>query len=137
MLKKIIVLFVAFIAAQVLGIAEEPGKEMSAQQAAIDATLKEDPNQIVLVVNGLSCPNCAIGIGKKVCELGFIDTEALPKGVKVNAKVSLLTVAIKKDQTIEIEPLVEAIRKAGYDPVRLYQRTEGDALKVTDIPQDS
>ena len=136
MLKKWIIVCLAYAATQYVGKSEEPKVRLSAETVAVEAKLTEQPNQIVLAVNGLCCRSCAIGIGKKVCKLDFIDTNALPQGVKVDRKNSLLTVAVKQNEKIDVPALAEAIRKAGYDPVRLYQRIENGSLKVTEIPDD-
>jgi hypothetical protein len=90
----------------------------------------------VLAVDGMCCRNCGIGIGKKVCTLDFVDTEALPKGIKIDRKNSLLTVALKEGEELDTASLTEAVRKAGYSPVRLYKRGEAGSLQVIDITDD-
>ena len=133
MLKKWIVLLIICLTTQLLVKSEEPEDKLKVELATVEAKLAEQPNHIILTVNGLRCQNCAIGIGKKVCKLDFIDTEALPRGVKIDRKNSLLTVAVKKNEKIDAASLTDAIRKAGYDPVRLYHRIEDGSLKVTEI----
>ena len=115
--------------------APKPDKDtLMKEWSTISARLPGQTNQIILAVNGLCCRSCAIGIGKKVCTLDFVDTNSLPRGVKVDRKNSLLTVSVKDAEAIDPESLTRAIRKAGYDPVRLYRRTADGELTVTDIP---
>ena len=136
MTKVWMVIFLVCLATQTPCICEEPNDKLSAERVIVDAKLREQSNQVILAVNGLCCRNCAIGIGKKVCNLDFVDTEALPKGVKVDRKNSLLSVAIKENEKVDIPSLAKAIRKAGYSPVRLYQPAENGVLKVTEISDD-
>ncbi len=136
MMRKWIAIFIVFMAAQLTAMSEESDNLLSTERTMVEAKLAKEPNQVVLAVNGMCCRNCAIGIGKKVCQLGFIDTDALPKGVKVDRKNSLLTVAVKKDETVDVAALARTIRKAGYNLVRLYQRVENGSLEVTEISDD-
>ena len=135
MLEKRIGVLIFCLLTQLIVNGEEGETTVRAEQAVVEATLNEHPNFIVLAVNGLCCRSCAIGIGKKVCELDFVNTDALPKGVKVDRKHSLLTVAVKDKEAIDISSLTHAIRKAGYEPVRLYQRIENGSINVTEIPK--
>ena len=109
-------------------------EELARERTTVKSRLSGQTNQVILAVNGLCCRSCAIGIGKKVCGLDFVDTNSLPRGVKVDRKNSLLTVSVKNSETIDPESLSQAIRKAGYDPVRIYQNSDDGTLKVTDIP---
>ena len=119
-----------------LALAEETSDPLEVEKALVEEKLTKEQNQVVLAVDGLCCRSCAIGIGKKVCKLTFVDPEALPKGVTVDRKNSLLTVAVKENESIDIDELAKAIRKAGYKPVRLYQLGDDDDLKITTIPND-
>ena len=135
--SKWIAILIICMATQTGVISEEQKDELSAERAKVEAKLAGNPSQIVLAVNGLCCRNCAIGIGKKVCKLDFVDTDALPKGVKVDRKNSLLTVSLKQNEKVDLTSLATAIRKAGYEPVRLYQRIENGSLKITEISDNS
>jgi hypothetical protein len=114
--------------------AESAADGLAKERTTVESRLSGQTNQIILAVNGLCCRSCAIGIGKKVCGLDFVDTNSLPRGVKVDRKNSLLTVSVKNSEMIDPEALSQAIRKAGYDPVRIYQNSDDGTLKVTDIP---
>lgn len=106
--------------------------ELRKERDIVKARLAENPDQVILAVNGLCCRTCAVGIGNKVCKLDFVDVTTLPKGVKVDRKESLLTVSIKSGKNIDLSSLIEAIRKAGYDPVRFYRKIH-DSVTVTKI----
>jgi len=133
-MKIFVAIFGVCLIAQPLLFAEELDKELEQERAKAEARLSDNANQVVLAVDGLCCKNCGIGIGNKVCKLGFIDTDALPKGVKVHRKEALLTVAVKENEPVDFDSLIKAIREAGYDPVRVYERNDDGALKSTDIP---
>jgi len=110
-----------------------PSKELMAEKSVVQTKLLSEPNRLVLAVNGMCCRNCAIGIGKKVATVGNIDTKALPKGISIDRENGLLTVAVKEGAKVEYAKLFDAIRKAGYDPVRMYQMGTDHSLVVTNI----
>lgn len=116
-------------------IAEEvlPEVELLKEKSLAQTKLLEKPDHLILAVNGMCCRNCAIGIGKKVSGVENVDTEALPKGIHIDRQNGLLTVAVKKGSKINYNQLYEAIRKAGYDPVRLYQLNSDLSLNVIQI----
>ena len=134
-MKSIILILLTAMATAVYGD-QENKIALSKERSAVESHIANTKNQAVLAVNGLCCRSCAIGIGKKVVDLDFIDTEVLPNGVKVDRKNSLLIVSIKEGMKIDLPTLVKAINNAGYKPVRLYEQEPGSALKVTDIPND-
>lgn len=132
-ISTLTVLFVA--AALSVAQAEDSATDPFAdEKSLVTERLTEKPDTVILAVDGMCCRTCAIGIGKKTCLLEFVDTEALPpKGVLVDRVNSLLTVSIKKGEVVNVASLVEAIRKAGYNPVRFYQLLEGEKLTVETI----
>ncbi|MDA0990735.1 MAG: heavy metal-associated domain-containing protein, partial [Verrucomicrobia bacterium] len=115
---------------------EETSAFLSAERLKVEQRLASQTNAAIFAVNGMCCRNCSIGIGKMVCELPFVDTAVLPKGVKVDRKDSLLTVALKPGTAVDQESLVEAIRKAGYDPVRFYQQNQDGSLQMSEVPPE-
>lgn len=125
------------LATPFLGLAEEKLDALSPEQALVEKKLSGDAALLVVAVNGMCCRTCAIGIGKKVCQLDFVDTEVLPKGVAVDRENSLLTVSVIEGEAIDVPSLVQAIHAAGYDPVRLYQRDADGTLQVTDVSKGS
>ena len=114
--------------------AESATDPLTDEKKLVKERLTEKPDTVILAVDGMCCRTCAIGIGKKTCLLEFVDTAALPpKGVLVDRVNSLLTVSIKKGEVVNVASLAEAIRKAGYNPVRFYQLLEGKKLTVETI----
>ena len=134
-MKFIISIFGLCLVLPSLLLAEPLDKALVKERANAEARLSGSTNQVVFAVDGLCCKSCGIGIGNKVCKLEFIDTSALPKGVEVHRKDALLSVAVKDNETVDVASLVSAIRKAGYEPVRLYERSDDGALTSTDIPK--
>lgn len=135
-MKIFVAIFGVCLIAQPLLFAEELDKELEKERAKVAAKLSDIANQVVLAVDGLCCKSCGIGIGNKVCKLEFIDTDALPKGVELHRKDALLTVAVKENEPVDFGSLIKAIREAGYDPIRLYERNDEGVLKLTDIPKE-
>lgn len=132
--KPLFVLLVCLLGSiGVLHCEELPAKELLAEKSIVQTKLLAESNRLVLAVNGMCCRNCAIGIGKKVAEVGNVDTKALPKGIIIDREHGLLTVAVKEGAKIEYSKLFDAIRKAGYDPVRLYQMGVNNSLVMTQI----
>jgi copper chaperone CopZ len=121
MIKSTFYIFGLFLCSLLLSdsvYAEEVSKE---KKELIKSILTKNNQYLVVSVNGMCCRNCAIGIGKKVNELDYVDANELPKGIHIDRKNSLLTVAIKVDHMAQMDSLFAAIRKAGYDPQVLYQ----------------
>lgn len=110
-----------------------PSAEMLKEKSLVQAKLLETPNRLILAVNGMCCRNCAIGIGKKVAQVGNVDTQALSKGIHIDRVNGLLTVAVKEGAMVNYPSLYDAVRKAGYDPVRLYQLNSDKSVSVTNI----
>ena len=114
--------------------AESATDPLTDEKKLVKERLTEKPDTVILAVDGMCCRTCALGIGKKACRLEFVDTAALPPtGVLIDRVNSLLTVSIKKGEVVNVASLAEAIRKAGYSPVRFYQLVEGKKLTVETI----
>ena len=115
----------------------EPNPEISgdARRIAAEKVLSENDSVLTVYVKGLCCPSCAIGIRKKVSKLDFVDPKRLSKGVTLDTKTQLATIAIKGYKKVELSALAQAIRDAGYDPFHVYQLDKG-RLITTEIPQD-
>jgi len=114
-----------------------PSPEITKDERSVAAqkVLNELNHAATIYVKGLCCPSCAIGIRKKVSTLEFIDTKRLKKGVSLDTKTQLATIALKEDKTINSTALAKAIRDAGYTPFHLYQLQKGK-LETTVIPQE-
>lgn len=127
----------ALLIASFAGTAAAQDIDLEEEKIQVKVAFKGNSEQLVVAVNGMCCRSCAIGIGRKVCKLDFVDTKTLPKGVKVDRKTGLLTVAVKSGEEMDFVSLAKAIRDAGYDPVRIYQQLDDGTLNVTDVPRDS
>jgi copper chaperone CopZ len=129
-------LTVLFVAAtlSVAQAADSATDLLADEKKLVTERLTEKPDTVILAVDGMCCRTCALGIGKKACQLEFVDTAALPPtGVHIDRANSLLTVAVKKGEVVNVASLAEAIRKAGYNPVRFYQLVEGKKLTIETI----
>jgi copper chaperone CopZ len=111
--------------------------EISQDERSVAAlkVLTEIDKAMALYVKGLCCPSCAIGIRKKVSLLDFIDTERLKKGVNLDTKTQLATIAVKDKKVVDTSALAQAVRDAGYTPSHLYRLRNGE-LETVVIPQD-
>ena len=129
-------LTVLFVAAtlSVAQAADSATDLLADEKKLVTERLTEKPDTVILAVDGMCCRTCALGIGKKACQLEFVDTAALPPtGVHIDRANSLLTVSVKKGEVVNVASLAEAIRKAGYNPVRFYQLVEGKKLTIETI----
>jgi len=95
---------------------------------AAKAKLNAESDALVVFAKGLCCPSCAIGVRKMISRLNFVDRKRFNKGVDLDTKVQLITVAIEEEKTPNYELLTEAIVDAGYDPVHSYSLSEGNLL---------
>ncbi len=66
-------------------------------------------------------------------KLEFVDTGRFKKGVVLDAKTQLVTVAVKQGQAVNKPALSRAIDDAGYDPIHLYMLENGE-LQTMPIP---
>ena len=78
----------------------------------------------VINVNGIVCEFCSIGVTKKVSKLSFIDKSKYNKGVKVQIKNQMVTIAVKDDALLDKDALYAAIESGGYNPVEIFELTE-------------
>ena len=92
---------------------------------------------VVLYAQGLCCPSCAIGVRKKVSRLSLIDRKRFNKGVELDTKTQLVSVAVTQspDETA-IASLSQSIWNAGYTPVRFYAMA-GDEVVSTPLPGEN
>ncbi len=114
-----------------------PNPEISQDQRIVEAqnVLNEVEKAITVYVKGLCCPSCATGIRIKVSVLDFVDTARLTKGVTLDTKTQLATIAVKDEADVDPAALAQAIRDAGYTPFHLYRLRDGK-LETTVIPGD-
>ena len=132
--KFVTLLFAGMIslsAAQLYSKEMEPNPEATEEVrvAAASEKLNKEADTVVIYAKGLCCPSCAIGVRKMVSRLDFVDRKRFNKGVDLDTKAQLITVAIAEAKSPNFKSLTEAILDAGYDPVRSYNLKDGLLLK--------
>ena len=126
----VIVVLVSFAQWPVFGLEAVTTLEANEAVRLVSARekLSNEPDSVILYAKGLCCPSCAIGIRKHISKLDFVDRKRLNKGVDLDAKTQLVTVAVLEAKKVDYPLLGKAVRRAGYDPVRVYKLENGDLL---------
>ena len=134
-LKKNVVCLVALIASTGLSVVTvaaadgDPDAKQEVRDIAVKAKLKERKNISLVYVKGLVCPSCAIGIRVKVSKLPFVDATRYKRGVDMDIKSQLLTVALLPGIKTDTRSIDKAVTNAGYEVVEWYSM-EGGKLKA-------
>ena len=134
-IRKKLVCLVALIVSVALSIVTvsaadgDPDAKQEVRDIAAKAKLKERKNISLLYVKGMVCPSCAIGIRVKVGKLPFVDVTRYKRGVDMDIKSQLLTVALLPDVKTDRRSINKAVSNAGYDAVEWYSM-EGGKLKA-------
>ena len=126
-------LYAAFVAATLLlssntfALGEDVSEEVSEEVRLVAAKekLNSESASAVMYAKGLCCPTCAIGVRKKISKLDFVDRKRFNKGVDLDTKNQLVTVAILSGSEANYDSLAEAIDDAGYAPARAYFLSDG------------
>ena len=135
MIKKNVVCLVALIASTGLSVVTvaaadgDPDAKQEVRDIAVKAKLKERKNISLVYVKGLVCPSCAIGIRVKVSKLPFVDVTRYKRGVDMDIKSQLLTVALLPGIKTDTRSIDKAVTNAGYEVVEWYSM-EGGKLKA-------
>ena len=103
----------------------DPDVNQTVRNLAAIKKIKETKDISLLYVKGLVCPSCALGIRIKVGKLPFVDSSRYKRGVDMDAKTQLITVALLPGVKADDKSLSLAIIAAGYDPVEKYTMQEG------------
>ena len=132
--KKLVCLVVLIVSAglsvvTVSAADGDPDAKQEVRDIAAKAKLKERKNISLLYVKGLVCPSCAIGIRVKVGKLPFVDVSRYKRGVDMDIKSQLLTVALLPDVKTDTRSINKAVSNAGYDAVEWYSM-EGGKVKA-------
>ena len=134
-IRKKLVCLVVLIASVALSIVTvsaadgDPDAKQEVRDIAVKSKLKERKNISLLYVKGLVCPSCAIGIRVKVGKLPFVDVSRYKRGVDMDIKSQLLTVALLPDVKTDKRSINKAVSNAGYDAVEWYSM-EGGKIKA-------
>ena len=107
----------------------DPDANQEVRDVAAMKLLKERKDISLAYVKGLVCPSCALGIRIKVGKLPFVDSTRYKRGVDMDAKTQLITVALLPGVKADPKSLSKAITAAGYDPIERYTMQDGK-LKV-------
>jgi len=84
-----------------------------------------EENQTVVQVNGVVCSFCAYGAEKALSELDCLDKAEFGDGVLIDIDTHRITLAMKPGEKIPVHEIYQRIKKAGYDPITLYLRSQG------------
>lgn len=103
----------------------DPDVNQKVRNLAAIKKIKETKDISLLYVKGLVCTSCALGIRIKVGKLPFVDSSRYKRGVDMDAKTQLITVALLPGVKADDKSLSLAIIAAGYDPVERYTMQEG------------
>jgi hypothetical protein len=92
---------------------------------AEDRPVVLEENQTVIQVNGIVCSFCAYGAEKALSKLDCLDKAEFGNGVLVDIDTHRITLALRPGEKIPLREIYQRIRKAGYDPITFYLRSEG------------
>ena len=131
LIKKSVKNWAAIMVVAALGVASataadgDPDAKQEVRNVAAAKLLKERKDVSLLYVKGLVCPSCAIGIRVKVGKLPFVDSTRYKRGIDMDTKTQLLTIALLPGAKANAEELDKAITNAGYEPVEWYSIEDG------------
>ncbi len=92
---------------------------------ADDRPVVLEENQTVVQVNGVVCSFCAYGGEKALSKLDALDKAEFGNGVLVDIETHRITLALRPGEKIPFRDIYQRIKKAGYDPITFYVRSEG------------
>jgi hypothetical protein len=102
----------------------------SAESANLSTPVAIQPNQAVIQVKGVVCSFCAYGAEKNLSKLTFLDKSQFGNdGVLVDINTHRITLALQPSKQIGLIEIYEAIKKGGYDPVKVYLSVHGQVSK--------
>ncbi|SVB07022.1 uncharacterized protein METZ01_LOCUS159876 [marine metagenome] len=105
-----------------------PEAKQEARAKAATEVLQKEKGVALLYVKGLCCPSCAIGVRLKLSKLKFVDKKRFKKGIDMDARTQLVTVALKEGQSIDPAQVEKGVDDAGYVAIEWYT-LEDNALK--------
>jgi len=83
--------------------------------------LSGNPNHIAFYSKGLVCSSCAIGLRIHFNKLDGINRNKLDEGMLLDAKNQLLVVAFEQGFVPNIQEIIRAFDKAGYETTHYYK----------------
>lgn len=136
LIKKSVKNWAAIMVVVALGVTSasaadgDPDAKQEVRNVAAVKLLKEHKDMSLVYVKGLVCPSCAIGIRVKVGKLPFVDSTRYKRGIDMDTKTQLLTIALLPGAKANAGELDKAITDAGYEPAEWYSLEDGK-LKAT------
>ena len=104
---------------------ENPEATQVVRNTVAISILKAESEVALIYAKGLCCASCGIGVRKKISKLDFVDKKRFNKGVVLDAKTQLVTIALIKGKSAVSTALATAVEDAGYDPMHIYTLKEG------------
>ena len=90
-----------------------------------DGVFVLEENQVAVQVNGVVCSFCAYGAEKALSKLDCLNQAEFGDGVLIDIETHRITLAMRPGEKIPIRDIYQRIKKAGYDPITLYVRSQG------------
>lgn len=88
------------------------------------------PHQAIVQVKGIVCSFCAYGAEKNLGKLSFLDKSQFgDDGVLVDINTHRITLALQPTKQVDLLSIYDAIKKGGYDPVKVYLNLHGQVSK--------
>ena len=134
-MKKLLISFITLVVFTTFSFADA-GKytteisEKDREKLALTA-LRSSPNKVQIYAKGLVCESCGIGVRKELQKLKFVDTSKPKKGIVIDVKSQLVSVAVKHGKFANIEAIKKAIKRAGYEPVKLYELKDNKLKSIS------
>lgn len=113
--------------------AENPEATQDVRNATAITILEAESDVALLYAKGMCCASCGIGVRKKISKLDFVDKKRFNKGVVLDPKTQLVTIALKKGKAAVSTALAKAVEDAGFDPMHIYT-LEGGKLRTKALP---
>jgi copper chaperone CopZ len=84
------------------------------------------PTEVKIKVKGVVCSFCAYGVEKNLSKLEFVDKKKFSsKGILVDISKQMVSIAIEHGKKVNLQSILEAIKKGGYEVVRFYLNISG------------
>ena len=97
----------------------------SSAYAEEKADVVVEPRHAVIQVDGIVCSFCAYGAEKELSKLDCLDKSKFGDGVLIDINTGQITLALAPEKQIPFGDIYQTIKKAGYDPVAMYVRIQG------------
>ena len=101
MFRQVVLIFILMVS-----VVFAPGVPLLAQESS----LPDSPQQIIVRVDGASCPFCAFGLEKRLGRLEGVND------VKLEMKEGEVIVSLKEGAVVSEEALRQAVDDAGFTP---------------------